>query len=206
MLSLKRQLASLSILSPISEVVDAMRTISPRERKLIAMLILCVVAAAVWLLLIGPVISAFGERTARRTQLTQQYQANQRIIGSVPRLRRQAERQREQLRSFAISAPSQTVAAAALLDRVQRAIEEAGGEVRSVEEASDDSAQVRAQASARMTLAQMTDVITRLENEPPYLVFEALDVSADQAVISGRLDIMEVSFEVSVPVILSTSR
>lgn len=183
-----------------------MQVLSQRERKLIALLILGAVLGLVWLVIVGPIVSGFSERSARRTLLVQQYQANQRIIGSVPRLRRQAERQREQLRHFGITAPTQAAAVVALQDRVQRAIDDADGEVQSVEDVSDDTAQIRVRASARMTLAQMAAVITRLDNEPPYLLVETLQVSADQAAISGRLEIMEVGFEVSVPFVAAQSR
>ncbi len=183
-----------------------MQVLSQRERKLIALLILGAALGLVWLIIVGPIMSGFGERAARRSLLVQQYQANQRIIGSVPRLRRQAERQREQLRNFGMTAPTQAAAVVALQDRVQRAIDAADGEVQSVEDVSDDTAQIRVRASARMTLAQMTAVITRLDNEPPYLLVETLQVSADQAAISGRLEIMEVGFEVSVPFVAAQSR
>lgn len=183
-----------------------MRTLSQRERKLVALFILFIVASLIWVVIVGPLISGFSERSARRDLLTQQYQANQRIIGSIPRLRRQAERQREDLRSFVITSPTQAAAGIILQERLQRTIENAGGEVRAVEEASGADGQARARGTARMTLEQLTTLLTRLQNEPPYLVVEALNVAADQAVISGRLETMEVGLEVSVPVILSKSR
>ncbi len=183
-----------------------MRTLSQRERKLLALLILCIVASLVWVVIVGPLVSGFSERSARRSLLTQQYQTNQRIIGSIPRLRRQAERQSDELRSFVISAPSRAEAGVILQDRLQRTIENAGGEVRAVEDASGPDGQVRVRGSARMTLEQLTMMLARLQNEPPYLVVEALNVAADQAVISGRLETMEVGLEISVPVILSKPR
>ena len=105
-----------------------------------------------------------------------------------------------------MTAPTQAAAVVALQDRVQRAIDAADGEVQSVEDVSDGTAQIRVRASARMTLAQMTAVLTRLDNEPPYLLVETLQVSADQAAISGRLETMEVGFEVSVPFVAAQSR
>lgn len=183
-----------------------MRPLSQRERKLLALFILCLVASLIWVVIVGPIISGFSERFADRSLLTQQFQANQRIIGSIPRLRRQAERQRNDLGSFVISAPSQAAASVILQERLQRIIENAGGEIRVIEDASGTDGQVRARGSARMTLEQLTTMLARLQNEPPFLVVEALIIAADQAVISGRLDTMEVSLEISVPVILSKSR
>ena len=183
-----------------------MRTLSQRERKLLALFILCIVASLIWVVIVGPVISGFSERSARRSLLTQQYQANQRMIGSIPRLRRQVERQREDLRNFVITAPTQAAAGVILQERLQRTIENAGGEVRAIEDASGADGQARAHGSARMTLAQLTAMLARLQNEPPYLVVEALNIAADQAVLSGRPETMEVGLEISGPVILSKSR
>lgn len=182
------------------------RSLSPRERGLVAILILVAVIGLIWLAVVGPILSGFSDRAAQRTLLTRQYQQHQRIIGSIPRLRRQAERQREQVRNVVMTAPTKAAALTSLLDRVQKTIEDVGGEVRAVDDATDDEAAVRARVSVRMTLGQLTTVLTRLENEPPYLAIESLDISADQAVISGRLDLMEVGFDISVPVILSQSR
>ena len=183
-----------------------MRSLSQRERKLLALFILCIVASLIWVVIVGPVISGFSERSARRSLLMQQYQANQRMIGSIPRLRRQAERQREDLHNFVISAPTQAAAGVILQERLQRTIESAGGEVRAIEDVSGTDGQARAHGSARMTLAQLTTMLARLQNEPPYLVVEALNIAADQAVISGRPETMEVGLEISVPVILPKSR
>jgi len=183
-----------------------MRVMSQRERKLVALLILFMILGLVWLVIVGPIFSGFSERAADRTRLIQQYQANQRVIGSIPRLRRQAERQREQLRNFGLTAPTQAAAVGALQNRVERAIADVDGEVQSVEDLSDGTPQIRIRASARMTLAQMTAVIMRLGNDPPYPVVESLQLSADQAAISGRLDVMEVGFEVSVPYVGPQSR
>lgn len=184
----------------------AARNLTPRERRLFAIFILIVVVALIWLTIIGPIVSGFNDRAAQRALLTRQYQANQRIVGSIQRLRRQAEQQRNQVRNLVITAPTEAAALADLQDRVQRTIESAGAEVRAVDDAAGDETAIRTRASARMTLDQLTTVLTRFENEPPHLVVESLDISAEQAVISGRLDLMEVAFDVSVPVILSQSR
>jgi Type II secretion system (T2SS), protein M subtype b len=182
------------------------RTLSARERRLIAVLILAAVLAAGWLLIVAPVVSGFSEREARRGALRQQYQTNQRIIGSIPRLRRQVERQRDSLGSFAVTAATPAAASLSQQERTQRIIENAGGEARTVEEVEATASDVRVRASALLSLDQVAIVLSRLQNEPPYATIEALDIAADQAVISGKLEPMEVSFEVSVPVILAAPR
>jgi Tfp pilus assembly major pilin PilA len=183
-----------------------MRALSSRERKLVALLMLFAVIALVWALVVGPIVAGFVERSAQRVALTEQYQANQRIIGSIPRLRRQAERQRDELRNFVVSGPTKAAATSALQERIQRTIESEGGEIRAIEDASTNDAFVKVRASTRMMLKPTTAILSRLQNEPPYLKVEALSVTADEAVISGRLEMMEVSFDVSVPYIAAKSR
>ena len=183
-----------------------MRTLAPRERKLIALLILSVLLSVLYLLIIAPFVSGFSDRAMQRANLMQQYQGNQRVIGSIPRLRRQAERQRGSLASFALTAATPQIAAAALQTRVQQALEAAGAQVSTVEDVATDDATVRVRVSARSTLAQLTRILERLHNEPPYLTIESLAVTADQAVISGRLEPMEISIEVSLPVLAAKPR
>lgn len=182
------------------------RASSPRERRLIALFILVACVALVWLTIIAPIISGFSERAAERTALLQRYQVNQRTIASIPRLRRQAEQQRETLRSFAVIAPTSAAAGAQIEERLQRVIETAGGELRNLEDVSTTARQVRVLASARLSLGQVGAVLTRLQNETPFLNIETLNISADQAAISGRMETMEVSFEISVPIILAKPR
>ena len=183
-----------------------MKTLSQRERRLVSLLVLAGLMALVWIVLIAPLLNGFSERAIRRNSLLLQYQTNQRIVGSIPRLRRQAERQRDVYSSFAVSAPSLGAVSTVIQERLQNTVDGAGGELRGVEEVATADQQVRLRASARMTLAQLSAVLARLQNETPFVVVETLNIAADQAAISGRLEIMEVSFEVSVPVIVAKSR
>lgn len=171
-----------------------------------ALFILSIAIGVVWLIVLAPIVSGFSTRAERRIALKAQYQADQRLVGSIPRLRRQAERQRGDLRNFVVLAPTSAAASTVLQDRVQRTIENVGGEVRAIEDATGSDKFVRVRASSRMTLGQMTALLIRLQNEPPHLIVNALNVTADQAVISGHLETMEVSLEVSVPVVLAKSR
>lgn len=176
-----------------------MRSLSARERKLVAVLLLIGALALLHLIVVGPIVDGFRERADRREMLVRQYQANQRLVDSMPRLRRWAEQQRASLRDFVLNAANPAAASVALQERLQNQIEAAGGELRSVEEAAAGEGLVGARASVRMTLDQLTRLLNELQNRPPYLNVEALSVSADQALISNRLDILEVSLEVSVP-------
>lgn len=183
-----------------------MRASSQRERTLVAVFILLALVALVWLTVVAPIVSGFNERSVERTELLRRYQTNERTIASIPRLRRQAESQRENLRNFVITAPTAIAAASEIQDRLQRVIENAGGEMRNIEDVATTEQQIEMRASARLTLGQIAVVLTQLQNEAPFLIVETLNIAADQSVISGRLETMEVSFEISVPVILAKPR
>lgn len=183
-----------------------MQASSQRERKLVALLVLLAVVGLVWLTIVAPLVSGFNERAIERAALLRRYQTNQRTIASIPRLRRQAESQRENLRNFAITAPTLAAGTVEIQDRAQRVVEAGGGEVRNIEDVATAEDQVKMRVSARMTLRQIALVLTQLQNETPFLTVETLNIAADQTVISGRLETMEVSFEVSVPIILAKPR
>ncbi|WP_293880051.1 type II secretion system protein GspM [Sphingomonas sp.] len=182
-----------------------MRSLADRERKFVAVFILCLFVGVVWLLVVAPVLSGISERRERKMALSQQFQANQRIIGSIPRLRRQAEQQKEALGRFIVAAPNAQTASATMQERLQRTIEATGGETRAIEDGQIADDVLRMRATARLTLAQLTALLVHMQNEPPYLTIETLNVTADQALVSGRLEIMEVSFEISLPVVLAQS-
>lgn len=74
-----------------------MRTLSPRERKLIAVLILVAAVALVLAGVIGPIVSGFSERAARRDALIQTFHANEQRIASLGALQAEAERQALQI-------------------------------------------------------------------------------------------------------------
>ena len=182
-----------------------MQASSQRERKLVALLILLALVTSLWLLIIAPIVAGFSARAVERAELLRRYQANERTIASIPRLRRQAENQRETFRNYVITAPTSAGASAQIQDRLQRVVENAGGEIGNIENVATPDDHVKLRTSARLTLAQVATVLTQLQNEAPFLIVETLNIAADQAVISGRLESMEVSFEVSVPVVLAKS-
>lgn len=180
---------------------------SSRERRLVALLILVAVIAGFLLLVISPIAGGFSERAERREALLRQYQLNQRLSGSVGRLSRQAARQREGLRGLALTASSPAHAAAELDARLQAGIEAAGGELRSSEQVSGpDDGLARARATARIGLPQLVAVLARLQNQQPYVTVERLSIAADQAVISGKLEPLDVSLEVSIPTLRAAPR
>lgn len=175
-----------------------MRALSPRERRLVAIGLLVLAVALVQLLVIAPILNGFAERAARREQLLLEYQHNARAIASIPRVRRQAEQQRGITQRFALDARSPEQAHQLLRERIERVVTEVGGEFEAGEDADAPPGWVGVRTSARLTLDQLTRTLARLQDEPPWLAITALDISADQALVNGRLNPMETSFDAQV--------
>ena len=183
-----------------------MRPISPRERRLIALLILIAVIALAWFVIVSPILGGFSTRMEQRDQLTLRYLHNQRTIAGVPRLRRQAEEERQRTRMFAIGATNAEAGRDALKDRLQRVVERAGGEVRATVDAEGTPGWARAGISARMTLPQFTATLDQLQNMPPWLIVETVSVEANDALVTGRSSSMDVQLEVSIPLRRAAAR
>jgi hypothetical protein len=172
---------------------------SARERRLVALLILMMAIAILWFAILAPVINGFAERAERREQLSLRYVHNLRTIGSVPRLRRQAEEQRAAISNFVTGARSVEEGREWLKDRLQKAIEQSGGEFREAVDVDARPHWARARASARMTLPQLTAALGRLQNAPPWLIVESLSISASDVLVTGQSSSMDVQVEASIP-------
>ena len=68
-----------------------------------------------------------------------------------------------------------------------------------MQEVSDRPGWARAWVEARMTLPQMIATLEKVQNQPPYLVVNSLTISADRALQSGKLDLMDIRIEASSP-------
>lgn len=175
------------------------RTLSARERRLVAIGLLVLAIALVHLAIVGPILSGFAEREARREALMMEYQRNTRAIAAIPRLRRAAERQRDGLTRFVQPGPSAAAANDRLRERLEQVVGEIGGEFQAVDEAPAPPGWTGARATARLTQPQLVQLLARLRNEPPWLTAEALDIAADQAAVSGAPSPMNVTIAVALP-------
>jgi hypothetical protein len=176
-----------------------MRPLSDRERKLVALLILFALLALAYLLVVAPILNGISDRALRREMLTRQYVANQRAIATIPRLLHQARKQRADLHGLVIEAANTAAGSVALQEQLQRDIEAVGGEMREVADTSGDDGLVRARGAARLTLEQLVRLLTALQNQAPHVTTESLTISADRALVSGHLEPMDVSLEISIP-------
>lgn len=172
-------------------------SLSARERRLIAILILVAAIALLWLGVISPIATGFAERAEQRDRLAQVYANNSRLIASIGRLRKLAEVQRADSDRFHIVAPTLVAANEILKARLSDAVTDAGGQTRSVQEVEADPGRVGAWIEARMTLPQLVAVLGTLENRAPLLALSSLSVSADPAATSVRPDTLNVRIEAS---------
>ncbi|MBP2276192.1 MULTISPECIES: type II secretion system protein GspM [Sphingomonas] len=183
-----------------------MRPTSPREQRLIALLILFAILAGVYYLAIAPIVAGFSAREDRRDQLALTYLHNLRTVSAIPSLRREAERQRSAAGSFVLSAPNVEGGREWLKDRLQRTIEGSGGEFREDKDAEGRAGWARARASARVTLPQLTAALSDLQSQPPWVIIESVTVTATDAVVTGQSSTMDVEIEASVPLRTSAAR
>jgi hypothetical protein len=182
-----------------------MRSVSARERKLIAVALLLALVGLVQWLIIGPLLGGFSERAAQRSALQVQYEHASRTIATIPRLRRMAEVNRQELALFTIAASDAEKAGSLLEDRLRAAVEAKGGDLRASGHEGSDSALSKANVAARMPLDQLVKLLTQLQNQPPYLVIESLSIGADEALASQKAGPLDVKIEVSIPFVVAAS-
>lgn len=176
-----------------------MRALSLRERRLIAIALAVLAVTLVWLLIIAPLFGGFAERAAERDTLSAAYQRNSRLINAIPAQRRRAEQQVALKDSFFLVAPNANLARDRLRERLRKEFVQAGGAVSAVQDVPAPSGSARAWVQGRITLPQLQALLGTLDNSQPYLITESLRITADKALETGRLDILDVRLEVSVP-------
>ena len=176
-----------------------MNNLTARERKIVAIGILVALIALIWFALISPILSGFAERTAERERLSTAFGRNERLIASIPRLRTVIERRAIDRANFHTAGDTPAAATEALKERLGGQIAANGGELRAMQDVEDKSGWVRAWVEARMTLPQLIGTLEKIQNQPPYLAVNSLTISADRALQSGKLDLMDIRIEASSP-------
>jgi len=174
-----------------------MRALSKREARLVAVLIL--IAALVlgdWLV-VQPLLDGFADRAAARAQLTVRYAANERLIGAVPRLVREAARRDAALGRYVLPARDAGSASDALRQRVQAATSAVGGDFRGSEDGPASPGTVTTRVALRLTSEQLDRLMALLENARPLITVTALSVGADDALVTGRATDLDVQLALS---------
>lgn len=182
-----------------------MRALSIRERKLVATGLLVAAMALAWLLLVAPVIDGFAQRAEQREQLRAAYVRNSRMINAIPQMRRRAENLGTVKSRFFVNAGNGAVARDRLRERLRRELAAAGGEVTAVQDVPASAGTVRAWVQGRITYDRLVNLLVSLSDSTPYLVIESLRISADRALESGHLDMLDIRLEASVPYLTAAS-
>lgn len=176
-----------------------MTNLKPREQRLVALFILLLLLSGVWFLVLQPLVEGFSDRAQRRTELQAELARNDRLIAGMPGLRRLLDRQRADRAHFLSSLTSREAVADQLRQRLQQSFGEAGGQLRGVGDAPARTNWVAASADGQMQLDQLVRLLDRLQATEPWLVITDLEVVADRALASGKLDLLDVKINVAVP-------
>lgn len=155
-----------------------MTSLSDRERRLIAILILIAVIAAGWLAILAPIMAGFDARAAERERLALVQASNQRLIDNAARLRRQADAQKADMARYHVIAATPDAAAEQLKERVSGLISAAEGEVRALQDVESEAGRIELRIEARVDAGQLVRLLERLQNAEPLMVVRALSVSA----------------------------
>ncbi|MEO0031001.1 MAG: hypothetical protein RIS94_759 [Pseudomonadota bacterium] len=183
-----------------------MRPLSPRERKLVAVLILVGAIALVLLAVIGPIVDGFAARDRQRMLLGQTFHANERRIGAIDALQAEAERQQSAMQALLMTAPNADEAGEALRERIEAVAEAEGAQVKASEALPADGTWARAAIDARMSHAQLATILARLNALRPALATDAMTVIADDALTNYKSDLIDVRLEASAPFLLARQR
>jgi general secretion pathway protein M len=174
------------------------------ERRLIALGLLALLLAALWLVVIAPIARGFAERAVQREQLTDDLLRGRRLIASGGLWRDLALRQRGEADRFAVVAPNASAAAQQATDRISAAIQTPGGVLISLREQPAAPGEARLKVEGRLTLTQLVASLKLIEGQKPFVIIEGLSVAADPTAASGQLSPMDVRIDLAVPYLVAS--
>lgn len=181
-----------------------MAALSRRESRLLAVLLLVGAVALTDLAIVEPLLGGFAERARQRQELFARYAANDRLIGAIPRLGREAARRDAQLAAYELPAADAAAAADALRDRLQAAAIAVGGDFHGAEDIAQPpgsnhaAGSVATRVALRLSAAQLPQFLALVENARPYVTIDALTVHAEDTLVTGQAPTLEVSLEAAI--------
>lgn len=175
-----------------------MRALSPRESRLVAVLLLLGVLALIDVAVVQPLIDGFAARAAQREVLLARYAANNRTIAAIPRLSRQAAARKPQMALYTLIAADAASAADQLRDRMQAAATTNGGEFHGGEDISAPAGMVGMRVALRVPAGKLATLITAIENAKPLVTINGLSVSADDALVTGAASSLDVKLDIAI--------
>ncbi len=182
-----------------------MRSLSARERKIVAVGLLVLLVLVVWALVVAPLIDGAMQRSQQRALLMATYERNARLINAIPAQRRKAEQMKPLVQRFAIGGNSAEAARKRLQEQLRAAFTKAGGQITTSQDSPSPDGAVRGWVEGRMTLPALEALLAGISDTPPYLTIESLRVSADSVLETGRLDKLDVRIEASIPYLPAAS-
>ena len=177
-----------------------MRPLSPRESRLVALLILVALVSLVLLVIIGPLVGGFRDRAQQRDMLAARFLANEQRIASLRTISARAEAQQGEMRALFITAPDGEEADEALRERIETAAQSVGANVKATE-AIPGSADgwARASLEVQATEPQLAGLLARLNQLQPAVAIETMTATADDAQINLKSETINVRLEASAP-------
>jgi general secretion pathway protein M len=177
-----------------------MRTLSGRESRLIAVLLLLVTVALAYVVVIGPLVEGFESRNQRREQLHRQFRANEQRIATLSALQREALRQQDTMRSMFLVGADAEEAGETLRAQLEAAAQANGADIKATEALlSSDDGWVRAALEARMTHSQFAALLAQINRMTPPVVAETVIANAADALNDPKSDYLNVRLEISAP-------
>jgi Tfp pilus assembly protein PilO len=177
-----------------------MNKLSPRESSLVAILILVAAIALVFLAVINPIAGSFRDRAAKRDQLALTLQANELRIANLGALQHAAQDQATAIRGMFIVAPNPDEAAESLREQLEGAGLSVNATIKATEAGvSAEEGWTRASLEARMTNAQLAQLLASLNHLKPAVVVETANIIAEDALTNRKSDQIDVRIEASAP-------
>ncbi len=176
-----------------------MKTLSLRERRLIALAVLLLLLCFLLFGIITPIIDGFKSRSNARDEYYSQMARNDRSIGNLPIWRRQVNDQKNTATRYTILAPTRSAAVDMFRENMLQFFVKSGTVVRSTQEIPSSDSWLKLRIDSQMSLTQIVDCLKRLHMSQKIIVVDAITISADRAFTNGRLSLMDVRFEISAP-------
>lgn len=182
-----------------------MRALTASERQVVALALLALALMLAWALIVAPVRQGFRDRALQRESLLLTYARNERVIAMTRGYRLALREQRRTAGVYAIAAPGETEAAAALRERVLSLARAAGVGSASASETAAEDGWVAVRADLQLTLGQLETLLRALQNGRPPAIIRTLNISAERAAAAGQSDLIDARLEAAAPYALASA-
>jgi uncharacterized protein YggE len=176
--------------------------ISARERRLLALAILVLVVAVIWVAGVAPILNGFAARQEARDAAIETLRHNARGIADYSDVRLQLEDVRRTVPNWAVQASSRPAATDLARRRISQAVADSGGVLDALRDQPGQANLIRLQVDARIDLNGLQTLLRHLENDRPAGVVNSISVAAADAttaqpVSSPSVSSLQVRLDVS---------